>query len=197
MAPWPPFRVGIITLNVMPQNQMLPAVVAPTLQYEMSFLDMVREYEAVEPTNASIYLAAKDGFAAYVQDLKNQEFGHKLPAGWVPCSHRWLVQNRQVLGVVRVRHHINTAFLAAEAGHIGYDVRPSARRKGLGHCAMQAALAEARARGIKRALLCAGEANHGSRRIIEHAGGQLESTVFSTYWNEPLCRYWVLLAAEA
>ncbi|MDJ1478839.1 hypothetical protein QBX67_28225, partial [Bacillus sp. LS15-K4] len=38
----------------------------------------------------------------------------------------------KILGALRLRHHIDTPFLTNEAGHIGYDVAPSARRKGIG-----------------------------------------------------------------
>lgn len=170
---------------------MPPSVVAPTILYENSFLEMVHEYAQLEPQHAEIYLPARDDFAAYVKSLQDEELGRNLPVGWVPCTHRWLVQDQDVVAVVRVRHHIGTAFLAESAGHIGYDVRPARRRQGFGLCAMRAGLVEARARGIVRALLYTGAENLASRTIIERCGGSLESISFSPFWKEQLCRYWV------
>jgi len=172
-------------------------VASPTTRYESSFLAMLAEYEHLEPHNAEIYTPAKANFEAYVHSLQDEELGRNLPDGWVPCSHRWLIVEDHVVAVVRVRHNINTSFLASSAGHIGYDVRPSRRGNGFGHCAMRMGLTEARAQGIDRALLYTGATNLASRAIIERAGGVLESISFSTYWNEDLCRYWASPPAEA
>ena len=46
---------------------------------------------------------------------------------WVLTSTRWWVEGEQYLGRIAVRHELND-FLREVGGHIGYDVRPSARR---------------------------------------------------------------------
>jgi len=44
-----------------------------------------------------------------VQSLQDEERGIHLPEGYVPCSHRWLVDEaREIVGIVRVRHNIDT-----------------------------------------------------------------------------------------
>jgi predicted acetyltransferase len=96
-----------------------------------------------------------------------------------------------VVGVTRLRHHINTLFLANEGGHIGYDVAPSWRGKGYGHLALQAALREAQRLHLDRVLLIADESNLASRRVIERHAGELEAVVFSNHWNQRVCRYWI------
>ena len=83
-----------------------------TQALKAAFLQMLDDYDARDPANSRHYGAARVDFAAYVQGLHDDERGL---VGIVPCSHRWLV-NREgaIAGVVRVRHHINSEFLAAE-----------------------------------------------------------------------------------
>ena len=83
-----------------------------------------------------------------------------------------------------------------DGGHIGYDVAPSHRGRGCGHLALRAALAEAARLGIARVLLYTSEDNTASRRVIERAGGVLDQITYSEFWNEQLCRYWLVLPPE-
>jgi predicted acetyltransferase len=60
------------------------------------------------------------------------------------------------------------------AGHIGYVVRPSARRRGHATAMLAAALPVANALGIDPALVTCDEDNIASRKVIEASGGTLE-----------------------
>ena len=59
-------------------------------------------------------------------------------------------------------------------GHIGYDMRPSARCRGHATAMLRAALPVAGALGIDQALITCDADNVGSRRVIERNGGILE-----------------------
>ncbi|MFY9634598.1 MAG: GNAT family N-acetyltransferase, partial [Cellulosimicrobium cellulans] len=72
-----------------------------------------------------------------------------------------------------------------QGGHIGYSVRPSARRRGHASAALAAALPMARDLGISRALLTCDEDNFGSRATIEKNGGVYEDT------RNGKRRYWI------
>ena len=171
---------------------MPPIAVVPSVDYQQAFSAMLGDYDANDAHHGEFYAPAKSDFQAYVHGLLDEERGFNLREGWVPCTHRWLVASGGVMvGVIRLRHNINTPFLAASAGHIGYDVAPSHRGRGYGHMALRAALAEAGAIGLKRVLLFTGEDNAASRSVIERQGGQLESIAFSEFWSEQLCKYWV------
>jgi predicted acetyltransferase len=111
-------------------------------------------------------------FAAYVGHL----LAEALPEtprrrGWVACTHLWLVDGSEYLGRLAIRHTL-TPSLLAHGGHIGYDVRPSARRQGHATAMLTQALPIARELGIERALITCDAANVGSRKVIEANGGE-------------------------
>lgn len=164
----------------------------PTLSLEREFLAMLDDFESLDPHNSEFYAPARRDFSAYVQSLIDEEAGVNLPEGFVPCTHRWLVTGSgEVVGVTRLRHSIDTPFLAQNGGHIGYDVAPSHRGKGFGHLALAVSLVEARHIGLTRVLLYTAENNAPSRATILRAGGELAGISYSDFWKEQLCKYWV------
>lgn len=171
---------------------MTVVAIPPSLEYKAAFLQMLADFENHDPSNAEFYISAKDDFAAYVGGLLEEEQGINLREGWVPCTHQWLL-NRQnhVVGVTRLRHRIDTPFLSANGGHIGYDIAPSHRRNGYGHMALHFSLRRASSLGLAQVLLYTAEDNAPSRAVIERAGGTLETVAFSEFWHEKLCKYWV------
>ncbi len=106
------------------------------------------------------------------------------PAGWVPCTHLWFIDGDDYLGSISLRHEL-TPFLLEEGGHIGYLVRPSARRRGHATEALRQTLELAHEMGLARVLITCDEGNDASRVIIERAGGAYEDTRGGTR------RYWV------
>lgn len=114
------------------------------------------------------------GFARYVEDLLGQALEEtRRPPGHVPATTLWWLAADEYLGRVAIRHRLTSRLLEA-GGHIGYDVRPSARRKGHATAMLRAALPFARRLGITSALITCDAANVASRRVIERNGGILE-----------------------
>jgi predicted acetyltransferase len=195
MGPIVPVEASLATSR--PSNMNVLAI-KPSIEYAAAFVAMLDEFDAIDPHNTEFYSPARADFRAYVQSLKDEEAGANLPPGFVPCTHRWLVtSDGEVVGVSRLRHSISTPFLAQHGGHIGYDVAPSRRGNGYGHFALAVALREARRIGLDRVLIYAAEGNAPSRATVKRAGGVLDSVNYSEFWNEPLCKYWVTLAAES
>ena len=167
----------------------------PTGALQAAFWHMLDDYGTHDPRYGEFYAAARADFPAYVQSLLDEEQGINLPPGYVPCSHRWLVDNDgEIVGIARVRHNISTEFLANEAGHIGYDVPPSYRRRGYGIACLQAGLARARELGLERVLVCADTNNPASWRTIERCGGILEVERHSPHYQILIRRYWIEVA---
>ena len=162
------------------------------LNHREAFLRMLEDYESHDLENGKFYARGRADFPAYVQSLADDEQGIHLRPEWVPCSHRWLLDDSgAILGIVRIRHNIEPKFLAEEAGHIGYDVPPSARGHGYGIACLQAGLEEARRLCLARVLLCADTINPASWRTIEHCGGVLEIERYSTHYQTLVRRYWI------
>lgn len=101
--------------------------------------------------------------------------GQELPAGWIPQTTYWLVKNEEVLGETTVRHELNDHLLNV-GGQIGYWIRPSERKKGLGKEILRLALRKAKEMGIQKVRITCDETNIGSRRIIEANGGELDGS---------------------
>lgn len=114
------------------------------------------------------------GFARWLARLAEQANPESpLADGSVHCTYRWIVEGDQVLGGIALRHELND-FLMRAGGHIGYGIRPSARRRGLATWALGQVLAEAKIQGLRQVLLVCDVDNIASARVIEHHGGALE-----------------------
>ena len=118
--------------------------------------------------------SSPDGFAAYVEALRAEaEEDTPRPEGYVPSTTMWWVQDEEYLGRIAIRHRL-TPHLREAGGHIGYDVRPSARRRGHATAMLRAALPIAHRLGIASALVTCDVDNVGSRKVIEANGGVFE-----------------------
>ena len=106
------------------------------------------------------------------------------PPGFVPYTVLWIVEDEEYVGRVSVRHEL-TDQLLTWGGHIGYGVRPSARRRGAATFALAAVLPRCADLGIDPALVTCDVDNEPSRRTIERNGGVYEDT------REGKLRYWV------
>ena len=133
-------------------------------------------------------LETPDGFARFVQwKLDRARDDSPRPTGHVAATFYWVVDDARpdvYLGSVSVRHGL-TPFLREVGGHIGYSVRPSARRRGIATEALRLVLPHAAALGIDPALLTCDLDNVASARVIEANGGVLEDV------RGTKRRYWV------
>jgi len=133
----------------------MPELIAPTTLLHTAFLQCRDDWgpglhEDGFGVDGKHDLHSADGFAAWVND--RLRFSH--PVG-TPCpaerhgSPRWIVEDGQVLGAMALRHRFDD-----DLGHIGYGVRPSARRRGLASWALGEMLVEAHAAlGVDRLLV--------------------------------------------
>lgn len=132
---------------------------------------------------------SREGFAAWAERLRG--YGDRtipLEQGRVHATYWWIAEGDEYLGAIDLRHYLN-GFLLDAGGHIGYSVRPSARRRGLATWALSEVLHEARLLGMDRVLLTCDPGNRASIRTIENGGGVLED-VRETLIG-PKRRYWI------
>ncbi|MFI7431529.1 GNAT family N-acetyltransferase [Micromonospora sp. NPDC049836] len=171
----------------------MPELITPTTRLHRSWLAARDEWghgvhqdgAGLRPTDE---VDSPAGFADWVGRLRAGEDESRLPEGMVPARYWWIVEDDEVLGAISLRLRLND-FLREAGGHIGYGVRPSARRRGLATFALGVALAEAGRRGIDPVLVTCDEENTASARTIERHGGVLED-VRDTELGR-LRRYWI------
>jgi len=123
-------------------------------------------------------------FGRYLRSLRDQALEDSpRPDRHVPSTTLWWVSGEEYLGRIAIRHRL-TPWLREYGGHIGYDIRPSARRRGHGTAMLAAALPVAGALGIDPALITCDEDNSGSRKVIEANRGVLDDKrgVKLRYW---------------
>ncbi|WP_010533617.1 GNAT family N-acetyltransferase [Brachybacterium squillarum] len=156
-------------------------IVPPTPRVHASFLAAWDEFDAEDGQGADwtaafgherAQVADAEGFAAMCARRGGEV--DSPPPGFVPVATLWAVEGDEWLGRVSIRHRLNDA-LRREGGHLGYAVRPSARRRGIATTLMQAGLDELAGIGVAQALVTCDAGNGPSARIIEAAGGVLES----------------------
>ena len=124
--------------------------------------------------------------------VRSYESPDTLPEGLVIATQYMLVRESdgRLLGMLQLRHTLND-YLAKYAGHIGYSVRPSERRKGYAKSMLKACLPYCRELGLRRILISCVRGNEASARTILANGGVYESTVYCEANGVELERYWI------
>jgi predicted acetyltransferase len=169
------------------QNETL-ALIEPTLILRDDFCAFAEEFRAEGDQR---YREAIVDFEGFIQLCSDETVGRNLAPGRVPQSTFWLVRHGQrILGCSRLRHTLN-AFLEEEGGHIGYDVRPSERRRGYGTLLLRLTLEKARDLGLTQVMVTADTPNVASWRIIENNGGVLHGEELSHHTGQLLRKYWI------
>ena len=162
-------------------------LIEPSVRWQFAFQEMAREFESA---NEHRYTLALQDFAAYLRGVEAGRRGNDLPNGWVPGAEFWLEDDDQVVACARLRFGL-TPDLEHEGGHIGYDVRPSMRRRGYGTALLRLTLLEARALGIERIRVTCDDDNVGSINVIERNGGRLDGRSISKVTGKTVRQYWI------
>ena len=142
-----------------------PELIAPTGRLRAAWLEAHGEWGPGVHEDGFGLLETDDvespaGFEAWMVRLASE-------AGC--CTYRWIVDGGQVLGGIALRHESHKG--VARAGHIGFGIRPSARRRGLAAWALGRMLAEAKVLGMDRVLVICEAGNIASAKTIESQGG--------------------------
>ena len=172
----------------------MPELIAPTVGRHSAWLDARDKWgPGVHQDGAGLRpsdeVDSPAGFAAWVARLADESDSAKpLDAGRVHCTYRWIVEGDRVLGAIALRHELND-FLLRAGGHIGYGIRPSARRRGLATWALDRMLGEARVLGMDRVLIICEVDNIASVRTIERHSGVLEDVRDTELGT--MRRYWI------
>lgn len=169
-------------------------LIEPDIWLKEKFIDMIKDYNNhKENTFNSDYFNGNFDFEAYIKDHHDMSNGVCLPEGYVPSTEWWLINdNNNIIGTIRLRHRLAEKN-HLEGGHIGYDISPSYRGKGYGKILLKLALDKAKGFGMEKVLITCDFDNIGSKKIIEHNGGNLENIIISKETSKEVLRYWIRL----
>jgi predicted acetyltransferase len=172
----------------------VPELIAPAVGLHSAWLEARAEWGpgvhedgfGLGPTDE---VHSPAGFAAWVARPAEPDSAKPIEAGEGRCRYRWIVESNHVLGAIALRYGHND--YVRWAGHIGYGICPSARRRGLATWALGRMLDEARVLGLDRVLAVCAVDNVASVKIIERCGGVFEGIQDTT--SGPARRYWIEL----
>ena len=168
-------------------------LIEPTMEYDRQIQAYRREF--LETEGSMDGCGSLRRFETTREWLDQVEALRRLettPPQLVPSTQYIYVResDSKVVGVIQIRHCFNE-FLEKYAGHIGYSVCPTERRKGYATQMLRLALPACKALGLDRVLISCVEGNEGSKRTILRNGGVYESTVLEPGEGVYLERYWI------
>jgi predicted acetyltransferase len=161
----------------------------PNQKYQKSFENYALAYRKINDEHYfNKYKKVLYNFQDYLDDLYSYSKGKDLPQGEVATSTFWLIDKKEVVGVVRIRHREVDC-----AGHIGYDISPDYRNRGYGLQILKLALEKAKELRIEEVILTCNIDNIASKNIIEKNNGKLLGTIFDEEENEYLYKFSITL----
>lgn len=173
----------------------MPELVAPDVSFHESWLEARGEWPDGHQYGSGMRpgdrFETSADFAAWVERLTLPADPAMLFSGvQVTASRFWIVEGESYLGAIELRH-VLTPFMLEAVGHIGYNIRPTVRGRGIAGWALKTILPHAHNLGLTRVLLTCDEHNRASARTIEKNGGVLEDVRRTGLGIKR--RYWIKL----
>lgn len=132
------------------------------------------------------YDEIEDWYAHIYEEMNRLEVTEQYVPGATYLAIR--KEDGRIVGMVNIRYALNNRLLHF-AGHVGYMVRRSERRKGYATIILHLALEILKEKGVTKALVTCDKENIGSAKTILHNGGILENEIL--YEGEIVQRYWI------
>lgn len=167
----------------------------PASEYASQIVEYRQEFiDARDPLHGAGPLRIIANPEEYIKLCSDYEDPLKVPSDLVPATQFVFIRKSddKLVGMLQVRHYLND-YLEKYAGHIGYSIRPSERRKGYAKQMLKMALSFCREIGIEKVLITCKVGNIGSEKTILANGGVYESTVHDPNENKDFKRFWIAL----
>lgn len=109
---------------------------------------------------------------------------------WVPSLTYFYVREEddKIVGMMNIRLAEND-FILAEAGHIGYCIRPTERRKHYATQMLSEGVRVCKLMRINNVIVSCDNDNVGSAKTIMNNGGVLDAEFYSERFNSTIQRY--------
>lgn len=170
-------------------------LIKPTDEYSTQIAEYRQEFlDAGDSMDGCGSLRVMENPFDFIKKCKDYESEDTLPEGRVIATQFLLIRicDNRLVGMIQIRHYFND-YLEKYAGHIGYSIRPSERRKGYAKQMLKMALSFCREIGLDKVLITCIDGNIGSERTILANGGVYESTIHEPNENVELKRFWIKL----
>ena len=170
-------------------------LIRPTGEYASQIVEYRHEFlDAGDSMDGCGPLRRIEDSEEYIKTCAEYENKQTVPSHLVPATQLFLIRksDNRLVGMLQVRHCFND-YLEKYAGHIGYSVRPSERRKGYAKEMLKMALPFCRELGLDKVLITCIDGNVGSEKTILANGGVYESTVYEPNEKEYLKRFWITI----
>lgn len=165
-------------------------LISPNLKLKQEYLEMMKDWESTG--EELVPFPIKYDYSDFEELVDKQtRFLDQADPGFVSHSTFWLLNDAdEIVGVSNMRHYLNKGLLN-HGGHIGYGIRPSARKKGYATKILELTLIEAKKMGIEKALLTCDHDNIASEKTILKNGGKLWKQ--QVYNDEETKLFWIQL----
>ncbi len=170
-------------------------LIRPTSEYANQIAEYRQEFlDAGDSMDGCGSLRRIENPLEFIQKCIDYESPKTVPPDKVLATQFMLIRKNDdtLVGMIQVRHYFND-YLEKYAGHIGYSVRPSERRKGYAKEMLKMTLPFCHKLGLERILITCIDGNIGSERTILANGGVYEYTIHEPNENENLKRFWIEL----
>ena len=169
-------------------------LIRPTIEYASQIIEYRQEFlESNDSMDGCGPLRNAESSEKYLELCEQYENPDLVPPHLVTATQFIFVRttDRKIVGMLQVRHYFNE-YLENYAGHIGYSVRLSERKKGYAKQMLKTALPFCKEIGLYKVLISCIEGNIASEKAILANGGIYESTVIDPTGRK-LKRFWINL----
>ena len=159
-------------------------LVFPSEEYEQKAKDFVQEFydnsSEINGDGGLEYYLRERTYSEWLVKVRRDIDLANIPEDRAPQLNYFCIREEDgvIVGMVATRLVLND-FLPKEAGHIGYCVRPSERRKGYATFMLTNALAFLRRIGQNNIIIICDASNVASAGVIRKCGGILETEFYS------------------
>lgn len=171
-------------------------LVKPTKEYEKQAIEYKKEH--FENGENVIHACSRwdkmDDYDEWIKLVQKNSNKETVDKNWTVDSDFFGIRelDGKIVGMIDIRHELNSDYLRNYAGNIGYGVRPSERRKGYATQMLTKALEYCKdVIGLDKVMIGCYKDNEPSRKTIINAGGVLEKEYEKDV--ETVQIYWIKL----